>query len=246
MKKTGLLLTLFTAVLTATTAIAQNLSKAYGDYYQISIYHTKSRPQADSISSYLENTYVRKLHQSGFDKVGVFFPVANDTSADKKIVIWIPLKSLNDIHKIVPDAATPTYARMENILLTAFEKAPHYKVPVLKGPREEHIFELRSYESPTDERYISKVKMFNAGGEVPLFARLNFNAVFYAHVLVGSRMPNLMYMTSFDNKTTHDEHWKAFSDDAEWKKLSGTAEYQKNVNKADIILMHPASYSDIY
>ncbi|RYE16269.1 MAG: NIPSNAP family containing protein, partial [Sphingobacteriaceae bacterium] len=75
---------------------------------------------------------------------------------------------------------------------------------------------------------------------------LSFNAVFYAHVLAGSWMPNLMYMTSFDNKTAHDAHWKAFSDDPEWKKLSGTAEYQKNVNKADIILMHPASYSDIY
>ena len=246
MKKTGLLLTLFIAVLTASTATAQNVSKAYGDYYQISIYHTKSRSQADSLSNYLQSRYIQHLHRSGFSKVGVFFPIANDTSTDKKIVIWIPFKSLNDVHKIFPDAATPAYTRMENILLTAFEKAPNYNVPALKGPREEHVFELRSYESPTEERYISKVKMFNAGGEVPLFARLNFNAVFYAHVLAGSRMPNLMYMTSFDNKTSHDEHWKAFSDDAQWKKLSGTAEYQKNVNKADIILMHPASYSDIY
>lgn len=246
MKKTALLLFLFLATLTVTTATGQNLGKAYGDYYQISIYHTKSRSQADSLSSYLQNRYIRQLHQSGFNKVGVFLPVTNDTSADKKIIVWIPLKSLNDVHHLVPNAATPAYVRMENILLTAFEKAPRYKVPVLNGPREEHIFELRSYESPTEERYISKVKMFNAGGEVPLFARLNFNAVFYAHVLAGSRMPNLMYMTSFDNKATHDERWKAFSDDAQWKKLSALAEYQKNVNKADIILMHPAPYSDIY
>lgn len=246
MKKPGFLLTLFFAVLAASTATAQNLSKAYGDYYQISIYHTKSCSQADSLSHYLQSRYIQQLHRSGFSKVGIFVPLANDTSADKKIVIWIPFKSLNDVHKIVPDAATPAYTRMENILLTAFEKAPHYKVPKLKGPREEHIFELRSYESPTEERYISKLKMFNAGGEVPLFARLNFNAVFYAQVLAGSRMPNLMYMTSFDNKTTHDAHWKAFSDDAQWKKLSGMAEYQKNVNKADIILMHPVAYSDVY
>ncbi|RYE18476.1 MAG: NIPSNAP family containing protein [Sphingobacteriaceae bacterium] len=246
MRKAGLLLIFFLAVLTAITATGQSLSKAYGDYYQISIYHTKSRSQADSLSSYFQNSYIRWLHQSGFNKVGIFFPIANDTSADQRIVLWIPLKSLNDIHKLVPHAATPAYVRMENILLTAFEKAPHFKLPTLQGPREEHIFELRSYESPTEERYISKVKMFNAGGEVPLFARLNFNAVFYAHVLAGSRMPNLMYMTSFDNKAIHDEHWKAFSDDAAWKKLSGTVEYQKNVNKADIILMHPASYSDVY
>ena len=36
--------------------------------------------------------------------------------------------------------------------------------------------------------------MFNEGGEIRLFARLNFNAVFYGDVLAGDRMPNLMYM----------------------------------------------------
>lgn len=246
MKVSSLMIILFVAVIATTTAFAQNLSKSYGDCYQISIYHTKSRSQADSLSSYFQNSYIRQLHKSGFEKVGVFFPITNDTSADKKIVIWIPLKTLNDVHIITPHVAAPAYERMENILLSAFEKAPHFKVPVLKGPREEHLFELRSYESPTEERYISKVKMFNAGGEVSLFARLNFNAVFYAHVLSGSRMPNLMYMTSFNNQATHNEHWKAFGDDPEWKQLSGRAEYQKNVSKADIILMHPASYSDIY
>lgn len=246
MKKTGLLLTILFAVLIVGTAMAQSPSKAYGDCYQISIYHTKSRSQADSLSSYLQNTYIRQLHQSGFKQVGVFFPIANDTSADKRIIVWIPLKSLNDVHKIAPDAAAPAYARMESILLTAFEKAPRYKAPALKGPHEEHIFELRSYESPTEERYISKVKMFNAGGESEIFSRLNFNAVFYGHVLAGSRMPNLMYMTCFDNQTTHDQRWKAFSEDASWKKLSGEAEYQKNMNRAEITLMHPAPYSDIF
>jgi hypothetical protein len=42
--------------------------------------------------------------------------------------------------------------------------------------------------------------MFNEGGEIELFKRLNFNAVFYASVISGSRMPNLMYMTSYESK----------------------------------------------
>ncbi|MBS7567065.1 NIPSNAP family protein [Mucilaginibacter sp. Bleaf8] len=246
MKKTCLLMAFFAIIITTSASIAQNAARAYSDYYQISVYHIKNSSQVDSLSSYLQNTYIKQLHQLGISKVGVFLPIANDTSADKRIIVWIPFKSLNDIHKIAPGVPAPGYTRMENILLTAFEKAPRFKVPILHGPRENHIFELRSYESPTEERYISKVKMFNAGGEVSLFARLNFNAVFYAHVLAGSRMPNLMYMTSFDNQIAHDEHWKAFSNDAAWKKLSAMPEYQKNVSKADILLMHPASYSDIY
>ncbi|HTE26425.1 NIPSNAP family protein [Flavitalea sp.] len=86
--------------------------------------------------------------------------------------------------------------------------------------------------------------MFNEGGEIPLFKRLGFNAVFYAEVLAGSRMPNLMYMTSFDNQAARDEHWKSFGADAEWKRLSALPEYQHTVSKADIILLHPAIYSE--
>ena len=73
--------------------------------------------------------------------------------------------------------------------------------------------------------------MFNKGNEIALFNRLGFNAVFYGEVLVGSKMPNLMYMTSFENRASRDAHWKAFSEDPEWKKLSAMSEYKNNVSK---------------
>ncbi len=240
---------LFTAVgislclLAASAACAQ---KSTGDDYQISIYHTTSQGQLDSLNRYMQTTYVPQLHKAGFKTIGIFLPMSNDTSRDKRLVVWLPLTSLDQAAHLAYNPQAPQYARLENILLTAFEKAPHYQMPRLNGSKDQHIFELRSYESPTEERYLSKHKMFNKGNEVDLFARLQFNAVFYARVVAGSRMPNLMYMTSFDNQQAHDAHWNAFNNDAEWKKLSGMAEYQKNVNRADIILMHPAAYSDIF
>jgi hypothetical protein len=246
MKNILITLTAVVLVLSSTlAALAQNSNKAYGDYYQVSIYHTASKAQADSLSQYLEAAYLPQLHKAGFSKVGIFMPLANDTSADKRIVIWVPLKALNDLQKISLNNDCPKYKRLENIILTAFEKAPHYKLPALNGTSADHIYELRSYEGPTEERYLKKIKMFNVGDEIGLFARLNFNAVFYAHVLAGSRMPNLMYMTSFDSQATHDAHWKAFGEDAYWKKLSALPEYQNTVSKADIILMHPTAYSDL-
>jgi hypothetical protein len=246
MKNILITLTAVVLVLSSTlAALAQNSNKAYGDYYQVSIYHTASKAQADSLSQYLESAYLPQLHKAGFSKVGIFMPLANDTSADKRIVVWIPLKALNDLQKISLNNDCPKYKRLENIILTAFEKAPHYKLPALNGTSADHIYELRSYEGPTEERYLQKIKMFNVGDEIGLFARLNFNAVFYAHVLAGSRMPNLMYMTSFDSQATHDAHWKAFGEDAYWKKLSALPEYQNTVSKADIILMHPTAYSDL-
>ena len=86
--------------------------------------------------------------------------------------------------------------------------------------------------------------MFNSG-ETDIFDRLDFNPVFYAHVVAGSHMPNLMYMTSFESFEAREAHWKAFGNDPVWKKLSSDAQYANNVSKADIVLLHPTTYSDL-
>lgn len=86
--------------------------------------------------------------------------------------------------------------------------------------------------------------MFNEGGEIPLFKRLQFNAVFYGEVIAGSRMPNLMYITSFENMADRDAHWQAFRDDAQWKELSAKPEYKNNVSRNETILTSPTDYSD--
>jgi hypothetical protein len=114
----------------------------------------------------------------------------------------------------------------------------------LTGPREDRVYELRSYESPTEHLYRNKVEMFNAGGEVSLFEKLGFNAVFYAEVLSGAHMPNLMYMTTFDDMEIRDELWRQFFDSETWKSLEKDPKYQNNVNHADIYLLYPTAYSD--
>jgi hypothetical protein len=57
-------------------------------------------------------------------------------------------------------------------------------------------------------------------------------------------MPNLMYLTTFNNKADRDAHWDKFTADPEWKRLSGLPEYQHTVSKADILFLRPADYSD--
>src|SRR5438477_622235 len=135
---------------------------------------------------------------------------------------------------------------MRNVLL-AFALLLHFSVSpaALKTPRAERIYELRSYEGPTEKYFANKVRMFNAGGEIPLFQRLGFNAIFYATVLAGSHMPNLMYMTSFESMASRETHWKTFGEDPFWKKLVTAPEYQHNVSHIDIVFLHPADYSDL-
>jgi hypothetical protein len=235
------------------------------DFYQIKIYHLKTDAQEKTVDDYLQKAYLPALHRCGIAKVGVFKPFISDPAAvvEKLIYVFIPLKSFDGVleldkklakdqqyaidGKAYLDAAYSDipYERLESIVLRAFEDAPNFMLPKLKSPMKERVYELRSYESPTEKYYQNKVQMFNKGDEIGLFKRLNFNAVFYGEVISGSRMPNLMYLTTFENKADRDEHWKAFSADDYWKKLSAMPEYQHNVSKNDTKFVYPTDYSDI-
>ena len=233
------------------------------EYYEIKVYHFKDKTQEDRLDNYFKNAYLPALHRRGIKTVGVFKAINNDTAADKRIYVLIPFKSLEHFKKTHDQLAndktlqsegsdyyntantSPVYTRIESILLYAFPEHPRLKLPNLTGPKSERVYELRSYESASERLHISKVKMFNEGGEVRIFNNLGFNAVFYSAVIAGSHMPNLMYMTTFENRQSRDEHWKAFSADPEWKKLSPQEEYKGNVSKNEQIFLRPTEYSDI-
>ena len=139
----------------------------------------------------------------------------------------------------------PPFNRIETILLKAFPDMPRFAVPNHQTPPSERVYELRSYEGPTEKIFQKKVEMFNAGGEIELFKKLEFNAIFYAEVISGSTMPNLMYMTTFSSMKSHDEHWDAFRSHPDWKTLSGMEKYKNTVSKAVKYLLKPTNYSDI-
>lgn len=233
------------------------------ELYELKIYHLKSKEQEERVDKFLQQAYIPALHRAGIKKVGVFKPVEGDTAAGKRIYVYIPYSSPDQFFKLPQtlqndkkytsdgkdyiDAAynNPAYSRIETVLMRAFPDMPQFEVPQLKAPKNERVYELRSYEGSTEKLYQNKVQMFNKGNEVGIFKRLGFNAVFYAEVLAGSHMPNLMYMTTFDSKASRDEHWKAFGDDAEWQKLRAMQEYQNNVSHADIFFLQPTNYSEI-
>jgi hypothetical protein len=234
------------------------------EFYSIRIYQLKNSEQETRLDTYLQTALLPALHRIGIAEIGVFKAVGNDTSAVKKVYVLIPFKSLEQYTSLTAtldkdaqyNAAgkdyieatydNPPYLRQESILLQAFPDMPRHAVPgALQGPKTDRIYELRSYEGPTEKYFANKVQMFNAGGEIPLFARLGFNAVFYASVLSGSHMPNLMYMTSFDNMAAREQHWKDFSNDPFWKQLVAEPQYQHNVSHVDIVFLHPAGYSEL-
>lgn len=237
------------------------LCKSQPYFYQIKIYHLQNQAQEAELDKFLESAYLPALHRTGIASVGVFKPI-EPANGDRLVYVFIPFKSIgqfvdidrelqNDRKYLQAGAdylnatpGNPPYERMESILLKAFSDSPVPEMPTLQGPKQERIYELRSYESATEKYFQNKVEMFNAGGEIDIFSRLDFNAIFYGEVLAGSKMPNLMYMTSFNNRKERDQKWKAFGEDKAWIKLRDDAEYQNNVSKADIFLLRATDYSD--
>jgi hypothetical protein len=231
--------------------------------FALTVYQIHDKSQENRLDAYLGNALIPALHRNGMKQVGVFKPIKKDSANyGKKIYLLTTFPSLDEFKKLETrlnsDEAyklsgsdyinalhnQPPYDRIEISLMQAFQDSPQLSIPDLRGPRSERIYELRSYEGPTEKLYRAKVKMFNTGDEIGLFKNLGFNAIFYGDVIAGKSMPNLLYMTTFENMSSRDEHWKAFFDHPHWKKLVTIDEYKNTVSKADIILLFPADYSD--
>ena len=233
------------------------------EYYEIRIYQLANGDQEQRLDAYLKDALVPALHRAGMNKIGVFKPVGNDTAAVRKVFVLIPYKSLSDLEaldsKLEKDNSyatagadyintahdNPVYTRFSKIVLKAFSGHPTLTEPKLTGPRNERVYELRSYEGATEKLYRKKIDMFVKGNEIAIFDNLKFNPIFYAEVLAGAAMPNLMYMTSFENKQSRDEHWKACGEHPDWKKLQGDKQYDNTVSHIDMTFLYPTEYSDL-
>src|SRR5271167_1957141 len=104
------------------------------------------------------------------------------------------------------------FERMESSLLRCFEGMPQVEPPPTDGSSAPRVFELRMYESNNGYTLARKIKMFNEG-EIGIFKRLGMRPVFYGETLIGSGMPNLVYMLGFDNLAARVKLWQAFGAD---------------------------------
>ena len=259
MKKTGIRVS-FAILLT----VFCMFSYAQKDIFEIKAFRFNSDSQMTATDTYLRDSYLPTLHHLGFKNIGVFKPLANDTAAVKMIYVITSYKSLDvwrktklsiesnlvneNASKAFTDADTSNlaYQRIQSTILEAFpDQEKLIPSPVKTNP--DAVYEMRSYESPTDELHRIKVDMFNAGGEIKIFKSLDCNAVFYGEVLSGPRMPNFIYMLSFTSVGEQKAHWKAFGENKTWKKISTDPKYRNDISVSHIesITMRRTAYSDL-
>ncbi len=226
------------------------------EYYELRVYSVASAEKQALLDAYLQNTALPAYAKMGIKNVGAF-KVLND-AANHSVYLLIPYASMEQFAaattKTSGDLAygasaeyagvpmkDPVYDRIESSLLLAFEGMPQLKVPAKK----DRIFELRIYESHNEKAGKQKVKMFNAGGEIAIFNQTGLTPVFFGEALVGTRLPNLTYLLTFDNMEARDRNWKQFGSHPDWVKLKDQPEYVDTVSKITNIFLDPTAYSGI-
>ncbi len=232
------------------------------EYYVLRRYQLQNGPQHKLTEGFLAEALVPGLNRLGISPVGVFtvsigpdsptyYVLIPSASAENLVTADFRLEQDSDYMKAAaaffnaPDKQ-PAYVRVESSLMLAFEGWPKLTVPAATAQHGKRMFELRTYESPSDQDHRRKVEMFNSG-EFAAFEKAGFWQIFFGNTLVGPRMPNLTYMLGFEDMAARDNMWKAFGASEEWKKLSGLARYnfEEIVSSITNVVLSPTSYSQI-
>jgi NIPSNAP len=210
---------------------AQAPAEARQEFYQLRTYTLRTGPQLALIEGYLERALVPTLNRMEIGPVGAFkldigpetptyYVLIPATSTDALLTLDVRLGKDPEYVKGASGfrdapATAPAFVRGERALLSSFAGWPKVVAP----KKEKRIFQLRTYESPSQVAHVRKVQMFN-DAEIGIFKRTGLTPVFFGDTLIGTRMPNLTYMLTFKDTAELTERWAAFRDDAEWKELS--------------------------
>jgi hypothetical protein len=252
---------------TSVTAIAANSgaqapAPSAREYYLLRKYSMQSGPQTKLTESFIGDAFIPALIRLAMGPVGAFrVDIGPETPAFYVLIPGASVESLAQVNlHLAKDAeflkaaepfwnapaTAPAFLRAENSLLVAFEGWPKTTLPASSATKGKRIFQLRTYESPSNNAHVRKVAMFHSG-EFEIFKNAGFHPVFFGDTLVGPRMPNLTYMLSFKDSAEMDAQWDAFRNDPAWKKLSADPRfsYEAIVSNITNLVLSPLAASQI-
>ena len=229
-------------------------------YFELRIYEVYDFEKQKVLEDYLEDSLLPALKRMKIGNVGVFTNLKDVN--DHFVYVLIPFDSVETFSglnsRLVKDTEyqksaseyfarelrDPVYKRINSRLLKAFEGMPQLSVPRQAKNGEPRIFELRLYESHTEQHAALKVEMFNKG-EIDVMVDAKMGPVFFGETLAGKDVPNLIYMLSASNDKEHKEHWQAFLKHPKWKEMSKMERYKDTVSKIQSTFLKPTSYSGL-
>lgn len=242
----------------ASAAESAPAAGSHQEYYQLRTYTLRTGPQLALTQGYFEKALIPALNRLGISPVGAFrLDIGPETPTYYALIPSTSIETLLSLDTLLgkdPEyvkgaagfrdapASAPAFVRTERSLLSAFAGWPKLTPP----KRESRIFQLRTYESPSQVAHTHKIQMFNEA-EIGLFTKSGLNPVFFADTVIGTRMPNLTYMLTFPDLPTLTAHWAAFAGDPAWKELSHKPGYTdaEIVSNITNLYLSPLSCSQI-
>lgn len=229
------------------------------EYYLLRRYHLQSGPQGKLTENYFSQALIPALTRLGAGPVGAFrLDIGPETPALYLLVPSTSLETLTTLDLQLADdtafttaaapywgapAIAPAFQRVDSSLLSAFPGWPKLTSPDTKAKR---IFQLRTYESPSNAAHVRKVEMFHSG-EFDIFTKAGAHSVFYGDTLVGERTPSLTYMLSFPDMDKLNATWDLFRNDPDWKKLTSSPRYNYEAIVGNIsnLMLSPLTCSQV-
>jgi hypothetical protein len=232
------------------------------EYYQIRRYQLHSGPQTALTQSYFADALIPALTRFGLGPIGAF--QADIGSQSPAYYLLIPAASVEALAQITlrlaadsaflkaadpfwnAPASAPSFDRVDSSLFQAFSGWPRLTPPPATAQKSKRIFQLRTYESLSEQAHIRKVEMFNSG-EFACFQAAGFHPVFFGDTLIGARMPCLTYMLSLASLDEYNARWDAFRNHPDWKKLSSNPRYNYEpiVSNITNLILSPLPSSQI-
>jgi hypothetical protein len=227
-------------------------------YFELRVYTTKSAEQQQRVNDYWQHAAVPAYNRLGIQPIGVFTELVD--SATNKIYVVVPFDAVEIFAttpaKVRADAdyqkaageflsapkTNAAYERIDSSLLVAFDGMKHLVVP--PANQRPNVFELRTYISPSENKGLNKIQMFESG-EITTMKAVGLAPIFYGRTLAGAPMPSLVYLTSGENLAAHQKHWQAFSADPVWKQLQADPQYKDNMTGSIKVILKRTAASQL-
>ena len=243
-------------------AAAQPSASAEREFYQLRRYNLISGPQLKLTEDFLRDALIPAAGRMGLGPVGAFkLDIGQDSPAYYVLIPGRSAAALTELDlRLAQDetflkaaapfwnatSTAPAFQRMEIDLMAAFKSWPKVTAPSAAATKGKRIFQLRTYESPSNGEHVRKVEMFHAG-ELDIFLKAGFHPVFFGDVLAGPRLPKLTYMMSYTDMAELEAKWRIFSNDPAWLKLKTSQRYgfDQIVTNITNLILSPLDCSQI-
>ncbi len=227
------------------------------EFYELRIYETSSDENATLLDRHLSDNLIPMLNTAGIDKIGVFEESASNRPPWRYVLIsydnvqqYLDATG-GDLNRNISEAASssykmvsktrPVYDRIKSSFFEAFDVWPKSQSPLFGSDR---IFQLRIYESQSEDAGKRKVHMFN-NGEIPIFNDVGLTPVFFGEALSGHNLPNLTYMLTFKDEAEMKKAWEGFLAHPDWAKMKEVEMYKNTVSYISNIVLKPLDYSQL-